>query len=54
MVKVGVIMSNEILKEGMLAPELDIMGSDNKIHTLEDYRGKKIILFFYPKDNTPG
>ena len=24
------------------------------MHTLEDYRGKKVILYFYPKDNTPG
>ena len=27
---------------------------NGKSHTLEDYRGKKVILYFYPKDNTPG
>ena len=39
---------------GNLAPDFKFMGSDNKEHKLSDYRGKKIILYFYPKDNTPG
>lgn len=39
---------------GNLAPDFKLMGSDNKEHKLSDYRGKKIILYFYPKDNTPG
>ena len=30
------------------------MGSDGKEHKLSDYKGKKVILYFYPKDNTPG
>lgn len=37
-----------------LAPDFKLMGSDNKEHSLKDYRGKNIILYFYPKDNTPG
>lgn len=37
-----------------LAPDFKLMGSDNKEHSLSDYRGKKVILYFYPKDNTPG
>ncbi|SHK59390.1 peroxiredoxin Q/BCP [Clostridium cavendishii DSM 21758] len=36
------------------APEFSLIGSDNNIHKLTDYRGKKVILYFYPKDNTPG
>lgn len=39
---------------GELAPDFTLMGSDNKEHKLSDYRGKKVILYFYPKDNTPG
>lgn len=42
------------LKVGMSAPEFKLMGSDNKEHSLDDYKGKKVILYFYPKDNTPG
>lgn len=37
-----------------LAPNFKLMGSDNKEHSLNEYRGKKVILYFYPKDNTPG
>ncbi|SHH87660.1 AhpC/TSA family protein [Clostridium collagenovorans DSM 3089] len=44
----------EILEIGMQAPEFNIIGSDDKTHKLSDYIGKKVILFFYPKDNTPG
>lgn len=42
------------MKIGELAPDFTLMGSDNKKHSLKDYKGKKIILYFYPKDNTPG
>lgn len=47
-------MENIILTEGMKAPDFSAIGSDNKTHSLSDYLGKKIILYFYPKDNTPG
>lgn len=36
------------------APDFKLMGSDGKEHSLSDYRGKKVILYFYPRDNTPG
>jgi thioredoxin-dependent peroxiredoxin len=42
------------IKKGTKAPDFTLMGSDNQSHSLSDYRGKKVILFFYPKDNTPG
>ncbi|MGL4570627.1 MAG: peroxiredoxin [Clostridium sp.] len=38
----------------MMAPDFTLIGSDNKEHKLSDYKGKKVILYFYPKDNTPG
>ncbi|MGL5244767.1 MAG: peroxiredoxin, partial [Sarcina sp.] len=37
-----------------LAPNFKALGSDNKQHSLNDYKGKKVVLYFYPKDNTPG
>lgn len=47
-------MSNTILEEGMKAPDFTLMGSDEKEHKLSDYLGRKVILYFYPRDNTPG
>ena len=42
------------LKEGSKAPSFQgIDQSGNKI-SLSDYKGKKVVLYFYPKDNTPG
>lgn len=42
------------LKEGMTAPEFMLTGSDGKEHRLSSYQGRKVVLYFYPKDNTPG
>ncbi|EOR25169.1 MULTISPECIES: thioredoxin-dependent thiol peroxidase [Clostridium] len=42
------------MKLGSLAPDFNLIGSDGRDHKLSDYRGKKVILYFYPKDNTPG
>jgi len=36
------------------APDFQLEGSDGKRHRLADYAGKRLILFFYPKDNTSG
>lgn len=40
--------------EGKKAPEFLLEGSDGKQHALKDYSGKTVIIYFYPKDNTPG
>jgi thioredoxin-dependent peroxiredoxin len=40
--------------EGQQAPDFRLEGSDGRQHSLKDYRGKILILFFYPRDNTPG
>lgn len=42
------------LKEGDQAPDFKGLDQDGKERSLSDYKGKKLILFFYPKDNTPG
>lgn len=43
-----------MLKINDKAPEFTLSDSENKIHKLKDYKGKKVLLYFYPKDNTPG
>ena len=40
--------------EGQKAPAFSLEGNDGKKHSLEDYRGKTVVLYFYPKDDTPG
>ena len=45
-------MSETNLIEGNKAPQFTLEGSDKKPHSLSDYIGKKVILYFYPKDNT--
>ena len=40
--------------EGKRAPEFVLEGSDGKRHSLREYAGKTIVIFFYPKDNTSG
>ena len=40
--------------EGKKAPDFELAGSDGKTHTLSDYAGKTVVLYFYPKDDTPG
>jgi thioredoxin-dependent peroxiredoxin len=42
------------LKAGIKAPDFTLPGSDGRDHTLSDYKGGKVLLYFYPKDNTPG
>ncbi len=42
------------LKEGDLAPAIAAVDQSGEMITLKEYRGKKIVLYFYPKDNTPG
>ncbi|MCJ7649587.1 MAG: peroxiredoxin, partial [Candidatus Lokiarchaeota archaeon] len=48
-------MSDKIgLKVGDMAPEFCLLDKDNKNVCLKDFKGKSVILYFYPKDNTPG
>ncbi|MBM4139649.1 MAG: thioredoxin-dependent thiol peroxidase [Nitrospira sp.] len=39
---------------GQVAPELSIPDQDDKTVTLKSFRGKQVVLYFYPKDDTPG
>ena len=43
-----------MLETGMKAPEFTLPDKDGKLVSLSDFRGKKVVLYFYPRDNTPG
>ena len=40
--------------EGTIAPDFSLAGSDGKQHSVKQYAGKTVVIYFYPKDNTPG
>ena len=42
------------LKKGDKAPSFSALDQDGNSHKLADYAGKKLVIFFYPKANTPG
>ena len=42
------------IKVGDTAPVFESTDQDGKKVTLSDFKGKKVVLYFYPKDNTPG
>lgn len=43
-----------MLEIGTQAPAFALEDQDGQVHTLEQYRGKRVILYFYSRDNTPG
>jgi peroxiredoxin Q/BCP len=43
-----------MLKEGDKAPDFSATADDGKTVSLKDFRGKNLLLYFYPKANTPG
>ena len=42
------------LKTGMIAPNFSLKNNQGKLKNNQLYLGKKLVLYFYPKDNTPG
>lgn len=47
-------MSNTTVKVGEKVPNFTLLASNGKEVSLEDYNGKKLVVYFYPKDMTPG
>jgi len=43
-----------MLELGIKAPGFSLLDKDNNIVSLRDFSGRKVVLYFYPKDNTPG
>lgn len=43
-----------MLEIGQQAPAFALLDQNNKLHNLSDYQGQTILLYFYPKDDTPG
>ena len=43
-----------MLKVGDIAPDFSLKDAEENTITLSDFKGKKVVLYFYPKDNTPG
>jgi thioredoxin-dependent peroxiredoxin len=42
------------IKDGAAAPGFELKDQNGKVHKLSDYAGKYVVLYFYPKDDTPG
>lgn len=43
-----------MLEVGIKAPEFSLYDENGVLHSLNDYKGQKVVIYFYPKDNTPG
>lgn len=43
-----------MLQEGSQAPQFRLPDQEGNVHSLDEYRGQKVILYFYPKDMTSG
>jgi peroxiredoxin Q/BCP len=43
-----------MLEEGVKVPDFRLEGDDDRTHSLEDFEGSYLVLYFYPKDDTPG
>ena len=43
-----------MLKEGDKAPDFSLQADDGNVVTLDSLKGRNVVLFFYPKDNTAG
>jgi peroxiredoxin Q/BCP len=52
--KITDLHNTSLLKVGDKAPDFSVPDQDGNNVSLKDYKGKKVILYFYPKDDTPG
>ena len=43
-----------MIEIGEIAPDFTLTDQNGSLHKLTDYKGRKIVLYFYPKDDTPG
>src|SRR5215475_11661061 len=50
----SIMPSMPLIDAGKKAPAFSLPDQEGKTHSLEDYAGKPLVLYFYPKDDTPG
>ena len=48
------LTAGDLLPIGTEAPDFELVDAQGKIHKLSDYTGNKVVVYFYPKDDTPG
>lgn len=48
------VTASEQISVGQPAPEFELSDQTGQLHSLEDYRDQWVVLYFYPKDETPG
>lgn len=54
LILVRMAQGGEVPKVGQLAPDFNLPDQDGKLHKLIDYSGEWLVLYFYPKNDTPG
>ena len=50
----NILFGQNTLSVGDMAPDFTLMDQDSVYHTLSDYRGKHVVVYFFPKAETPG
>jgi len=50
----NIAIASDLPKPGQPAPAFNLPDQNGKLHQLADYSGKWVVLYFYPKDDTPG
>lgn len=48
------VLAGDMPEPGTVAPDFTLNDATGTVHTLSDYKGSTVALYFYPKDNTPG
>jgi peroxiredoxin Q/BCP len=54
LLSIGALTLAEQVQMGDPAPDFELKDQSGQLHSIEDYRGKWVALYFYPKDDTPG
>ena len=54
LISTGPVNAADQVVVGQPAPEFELPDQDGQLHSLEDYRDRWVVLYFYPKDETPG
>ena len=50
----NILLFGSGLQVGSIAPDFELRDQDGVLHRLDDYKGKKLVVYFFPKADTPG